>query len=208
MEVGRQTNRFAVEQRASPTTSNTWGERHKKITEKSKDWTWEGGSSSATTYTYRNAFKQKPDASVTAPRTSVAAVQLKQIQNRSVIWKKKHSFIWEFKNLSEECYDLEKRKPLRAVFTRKKLIHSEGHPKRSFNNWEDTNFGDSFLNERFRSLMGIRGIALPDPNSVKTSSEALFSALEKQYNLARAFSHQAKGSGLGIASLRFPTLLG
>ncbi len=71
--------------------------------------------------------------------------------------------------------------------------------KQSFNKWENTNFGSSQANEKFRRLMGIKSGPTPSSSGGSvSSSSSLFAAQEQQYEKARAVTHTMRGLGLGF----------
>ena len=102
----------------------------------------------------------------------------------------------EVSKKSEESPTIRDPVPKQATF----LANGQ---KKSYNNWEATNFGNSEANEKFRKLMGIKGGsgAAPDAGSKKTSSTAMVSAQERHYEQARAITHKAKGLGLGFGKV-------
>jgi len=80
-------------------------------------------------------------------------------------------------------------------------------PKRSFNNWESTNFGNDTANEKFRRLMGIK---TPGESSApKTDQsrpvpgkdhEKIMNDLDRNYEVARQQTHRNRGMGMGFSS--------
>ena len=80
-------------------------------------------------------------------------------------------------------------------------------PKRSFNNWESTNFGNDTANEKFRRLMGIKSTG--EPSAPKTDQsrpvpgkdhEKIMNDLDRNYEVARQQTHRNRGMGMGFSS--------
>lgn len=107
-----------------------------------------------------------------------------------------------------------------GVIMPKQKVPSNSPFKQSFNKWENTNFGDTNTNDKFRRLMGIKSAAGPAPPPKSTEeaaaatvsdspsaavttekTQAMFREQEEQYERARAITHTAKGLGLGFSSL-------
>ena len=80
--------------------------------------------------------------------------------------------------------------------------------KKSFNNWESTNFGNDKANEKFRRLMGIKSgggaeagcSEKPGPGSAFVPNhDKIMNDLDRNYEAARQQTHRNRGIGLGFA---------
>lgn len=87
----------------------------------------------------------------------------------------------------------------------------------SYNKWENTNFGDSQANEKFRRLMGIKSTTASGEGGggsssgqsdggvgAAKSSAKLFEEQEREYERARAITHTQRGLGLGFSGSLHP----
>ena len=124
-----------------------------------------------------------------------------QMQKRKAMWAKPGAKAGEETGTPEEAPS--KPEPV-AVESQPS---NNASTKRSYNNWESTNFGNETANEKFRRLMGIKNTG-GESSAPKTEQsgpipgkdhEKIMNDLDRNYEAARQQTHRNRGMGMGFS---------
>ena len=123
-----------------------------------------------------------------------------QMQKRKALWAKPAA------SSKEEAAPAPKEAPAPSQPEESQPSNSSNQPKRSYNNWESTNFGNETANEKFRRLMGIKNTGESSAPKNQQSGpvpgkdhEKIMNDLDRNYEAARQQTHRNRGMGMGFS---------